>query len=269
LAKIIPYLEALTLAGERRTVFVDARSGGEYALGHLAGASHLDLYDVFADDREDFLRTAAAATGRAGLDGGENAVVYENGLGQRSSRLAHLLEWIGHPRVLTLEGGLRNALAAGATLSVAAPGLEAREFKVSVDESGTIWAPEIAARLLEEELVLLDVRERGEFTGDRPRADSARPGRIPGAVWLEWVHLMDGLRGTRVDGEVRERLAALGVTPDKEVVVYCNRGARAAAAWLALKNLGYPRVRNYLGSWHDWSRRRELPVETGQENETV
>lgn len=263
--RVIAYLDALALAREGRTVFVDARSAGEYALGHLEGAVHLDLYDVFADDRDAFLRAGAAAAGRAGLDGTERAVVYERGLGQRAARLAHLLEWIGHRRVHVLKGGVMAALEAGTLLTTATPAVEPREFRVETDESETIWAGEIAARLGDPGIVLLDVREWGEFTGERPRADSVRAGRIPGATWLEWVHLMDGSRATRTDDDVRERLAGLGVTPDKEIVVYCNRGARAAAGWLALKNLGYPRVRNYLGSWHDWSRRLELPVETGEE----
>lgn len=263
--RTIEYRQIAALAGERRSLLADARSAAEYAHGHLQGAVHLDLYAVFADQREAFLAAVASAAGRAGLDGSENVVVYERALGQRSARLAHLLEWIGHRRVFVLEGGLMAALEAGAVLTGEAGAVQAREFEVRVDESETIWAPEFAGRLGDDGLVLLDVREWGEFTGERPRPDSARPGRIPGAVWLEWIHLMDGSRGTRVDQEIRERLAALGVTPEKEVLVYCNRGARSAVAWLALKNLGYPRVRNYLGSWHDWSRRSELPVETGQE----
>jgi 3-mercaptopyruvate sulfurtransferase SseA len=26
---------------------------------------------------------------------------------------------------------------------------------------------------------------------------------------------------------------------------------------------GYPQVRNYIGSWHEWSARPELPLERG------
>ena len=50
-----------------------------------------------------------------------------------------------------------------------------------------------------------------------------------------------------------------GVTPDKEVVTYCQGGYRAAHAYVALRLLGYPRVRNYTGSWKEWGDREELP----------
>ena len=55
--------------------------------------------------------------------------------------------------------------------------------------------------------------------------------------------------------------ARAGVTPDKEVVTYCQGGYRAAHSYLALRLLGYPRVRNYIGSWKEWGDRVDLPIE--------
>jgi len=52
-----------------------------------------------------------------------------------------------------------------------------------------------------------------------------------------------------------------GVTPDREVVPYCQGGYRAAHSYLALRLLGYPRLRNYLGSWKEWGDKTELPIE--------
>ena len=52
-----------------------------------------------------------------------------------------------------------------------------------------------------------------------------------------------------------------GVTPDREVLAYCQGGYRAAHAYLALRLLGYPRVRNYVGSWKEWGDREDLPLE--------
>ena len=52
-----------------------------------------------------------------------------------------------------------------------------------------------------------------------------------------------------------------GITPDREVVTYCQGGYRAAHAYLALRRLGYPNVRNYTGSWKEWGDREDLPIE--------
>jgi len=56
-------------------------------------------------------------------------------------------------------------------------------------------------------------------------------------------------------------LQECGVDPESEIVPYCHRGARSANTYYALKHAGLPRVRNYIGSWHEWSARRELPIE--------
>ncbi len=55
-----------------------------------------------------------------------------------------------------------------------------------------------------------------------------------------------------------------GATPDKEIVVYCNTGFRSAHAYLALRMLGYPRVRNYVGSWQEWGNRDGLPIQKSE-----
>ena len=39
-------------------------------------------------------------------------------------------------------------------------------------------------------------------------------------------------------------------------MTYCQGGYRAAHGYLALRLLGYPRVRNYTGSWKEWGDRR-------------
>ena len=90
---------------------------------------------------------------------------------------------------------------------------------------------------------------------------AARGGAIPGAVHLEWTHNLDQNGAFKPVSELREMYERAGVTPDKEVVTYCQGGYRAAHSYLALRLLGYPRVRNYIGSWKEWGDRVDLPIE--------
>jgi thiosulfate/3-mercaptopyruvate sulfurtransferase len=81
---------------------------------------------------------------------------------------------------------------------------------------------------------------------------------------VEWT------RNLRPDGsfksadELQAMYGPVGVTPDKEVLTYCQGGYRAAHGYLALRLLGFPHVRNYVGSWKEWGDRLELPVETSR-----
>ena len=109
---------------------------------------------------------------------------------------------------------------------------------------------ELAARL--GYVALLDVRTPGEFAGEGGYPCDPRQGHIPGARNVEHTELL-----ARAPGEIRELVA---LPEGAEIVVYCHSGQRSAMAAEALRTAGYE-ARNYAGSWHEWSRAQELPVE--------
>jgi len=92
---------------------------------------------------------------------------------------------------------------------------------------------------------------------------AARGGHIPGAVNMDWVLAMDKARDLRLRSpeELRRMLERRGVTPDKEVIVYCQTHHRSSHTYVMLKSLGYPRIRGYPGAWSAWGNRRDTPVE--------
>jgi thiosulfate/3-mercaptopyruvate sulfurtransferase len=90
---------------------------------------------------------------------------------------------------------------------------------------------------------------------------AARGGAIPGAVHVEWMRAIGEDGAFRPAEELRRMYSEAGVTPDRDVVVYCQGGYRSANTYLALRLLGYPRVRNYIGSWKEWGDRLDLPIE--------
>ena len=61
----------------------------------------------------------------------------------------------------------------------------------------------------------------------------------------------------RPPDEVR---SIVGLPEAAQVVAYCHSGSRSALATVALRAAGY-RARNYVGSWHEWSRFADLPLE--------
>ena len=120
---------------------------------------------------------------------------------------------------------------------------------------------DVHAALGRADTVILDARSDGEFCGTTIRA--ARGGAIPGAVHVEWTRNLTPEGEFKPAAELKAMYEAAGVTPDREVITYCQGGYRAAHSYLALRLLGYPRVRNYIGSWKEWGDREELPIEHG------
>jgi thiosulfate/3-mercaptopyruvate sulfurtransferase len=113
-----------------------------------------------------------------------------------------------------------------------------------------IGLEELVARL--GEVVVVDVRTRSEFDGSAGSPCDPRQGHLPGARHLDVSRMVD------LDGEAIA--AALDLAPGVEVVAYCHSGTRSAIATQILRSLGHD-ARNYVGSWHEWSRHEELPVE--------
>jgi thiosulfate/3-mercaptopyruvate sulfurtransferase len=106
------------------------------------------------------------------------------------------------------------------------------------------------------------VRDEAEHDGLDHTACCERRGHVPGAVWIHWSEFLE--RGRFKSGEaIRALLHSRGIQEDDELAPYCHRGARSANTYWALRLAGYPQVRNYIGSWHEWSARPELPLERG------
>jgi thiosulfate/3-mercaptopyruvate sulfurtransferase len=215
-----------------------------YLAGHVPGASYLDVDEDLSDltvenagrhplpSAEKF----AAAAGRGGIGDGVYVVAYGSGGGPE--RLWWLLRHFGHDDCAVLLGGIA---AWGGELRAGEEQIDAVEFVPRERSDDTIAAEEIARRLADPSLVLVDARTANRWRGEPNEIDDP-PGRIPGAASAPW----------------NEPLPEL---PAGELAAYCGSGVTACVtlhrAWLAGRD-----GRLYPGSWSEWSK-RGLPLERG------
>jgi len=101
------------------------------------------------------------------------------------------------------------------------------------------------------------VRRTEEYTGKAGSACDPRQGHIPGAKHVEVSELFAAPGQPAPPEQIH---ALVGLPAGAEIVAYCHSGSRSALATLALRSAGYD-ARNYSGSWHEWSRHDELPLE--------
>lgn len=269
-------LEAMMGPG---VVVIDTRAPDAYAAGHIPGA--INVHDIFTylatstpEGMAELRTKFAAAFGAAGLSGAETAVCYEgsmnSGFGQ-SCRGYFLLSWLGYDKARVLHGGFQGWTAAGLPVSTDAAKPAPKNFPLS-EQGASLMIDKDAmlAALQDEQIVKLDVRDVDEWIGTSSSPYGPdfcpRKGRIPGARWLEWYRLMKPTsQGPmfKTPNEILAEAHTAGVGPNTPVYLYCFKGARAANTMVALKEAGVQDVRMYFGSWNEWSRDPELPIESG------
>jgi thiosulfate/3-mercaptopyruvate sulfurtransferase len=239
----------------------DVRGPNAHMRGHIPGSRPLVLGSPPPAADEESARALAQEIAlrlrRHGLTGRERLVLVDRGDGVGAMPAAQMAELAGHPQVAILLGGIsgwEGELAEGA---VELDHVREAEAQLEPNPSAFPTRQELAGRLGDASLTVLDVRTPDEYSGKRGNQCDPRQGHIPGARNLDVVELFEG-PGRPVPGErVRE---LVGLPEGAEVVAYCHSGSRSALATLALRAAGYE-ARNYAGSWHEWSRHDELPLE--------
>jgi thiosulfate/3-mercaptopyruvate sulfurtransferase len=250
--------------GPAGPLLIDLRPAEEFARGVIPGAVHLDLFGVSLVDTDPapmraFLWIIEHLLATRGVDADRPVVVYDEASGVRAARALWFLELFGHPDARMLDGGYNAWTAERRPVSHEFAAPVATDWKgTRRDEIVATWR-DVHERLGRDGVVILDTRTPEEHHGTLVRA--ARGGAIPGSVHLEWTNNLDAAGRFKTASELRAMYGRLGVTSDREVVCYCQGGYRGAHTYVALRLVGFPQVRNYLGSWREWGDRLDLPLE--------
>jgi thiosulfate/3-mercaptopyruvate sulfurtransferase len=242
---------------------VDMRSEEAYRKGHIPGAVNLGWKALKDADNEVAVippEKLASLMGQLGISNDTTVVGYDAEGGLAPARLWWVLDYYGHSKAKVLNGGWNKWTKEKRPVTVEVPTPQATQFSVQMDSQKICLVEELLVEMKRPNVVIVDARSAAEYSGFDVRAK--RGGHIPGTVNIDWQRNVtnDELKAFRPALELRKLYEAAGVTPDKEIIVHCQTGVRAAHTVFTLTLLGYNQPRNYDGSWQEWGNRPDLPI---------
>jgi thiosulfate/3-mercaptopyruvate sulfurtransferase len=243
-----------------------------YATGHVPGAVQIDWFSTLQHPlRRDFLSKEKFEEVNSNLGiGNDTTVVF---YGDKSNWFACYALWLfqyyGHKNVRIMNGGRAKWEQEKRPLTKDVPSYAHTNYKAKeADPSIRAFRDEVLKQSSSKK-PLVDVRSPKEYSGELlsmpnyPQEGASRGGHIPGAVSIPWAQAVNESDSTfKSDEQLRALYEGKGIKPDGEVIAYCRIGERSSLTWFVLKYLlGYPKVKNYDGSWTEWGNLVNAPIE--------
>lgn len=243
-----------------------------YDKGHIPGAVKIDwvgdLNDPLVRDYLDGERFAKLLSSK-GISPETTVIFY----GDKNNWWATYAFWVfqlfGHSKAKIMNGGRKKWEEEGRTMTTEVPKYPTTTYPVPKRDDTKIRAFRDQVREhVNKGGALVDVRSPGEYSGellhmaDYPQEGALRGGHIPGAKNIPWARAANDDGTFKSPADLQALYEGQDITPDKDVVAYCRIGERSSHTWFVLTYLlGYPKVRNYDGSWTEWGNLVGAPIE--------
>lgn len=269
---IVEAEELLKLLKQEHVKVIDFRKEEDYNKAHITGA-----LNIWRTDIEDTLypyggmmakkETVEALFGQLGIRNDDLLVVYDDRGSCDAARLWWLLKNYNFNAVKILNGGLLAWGKVGGSVSNETIPVIPSEFILPTNSSLDLFInkEEVSDIVISDKnVIILDTRSKDEFVGKTQKEGAFKGGRIPKSIHIDWAEAIEygGTQKFKPVVELEKIYSKMGASKTDLIIVYCHTGVRSAHTTFVLTELlGYENVKNYDGSWTEWSYFDDLPFE--------
>jgi thiosulfate/3-mercaptopyruvate sulfurtransferase len=179
-------------------------------------------------------------------------VTYASNDHHDAARIWFQMKSLGHEDVRYLDGGLNAWAGAGYPTGGSNPVVEATVYKApNPNDDLLATIDDVIVALDDESVMILDTRKPEEESGEKTIDGAFGPGKIEGALFIPWTDAVAEDTTLKTLDELKEIYSGL---EGKNVIAYCQSGVRSAHSMFVLSQvLGYENIKNYDGSWIEYS----------------
>ena len=257
--------------GKPGLLVIDVRGDAAYEYGgHIPGAVHTtwhhysDPQAVAKGILDPDMARMEQKVRALGLNQDSEVVIYSNPFDNwgDEGRMYWMLEYFGHSNLRILDGGWVKWIKEQRPFEHGRVTPKPGNFTITPAARTMITKDELRALLKQPQskTKILDARSLEEYLG-KEVSGIPRPGHIPSAILVSWNGFLNTNATVKDLAAIKASLEEKGLEPDDEVVCYGTGGVRSSWLYFILKLAGYRTVRNYPGSWWEWSRDFACPVE--------
>ena len=257
--------------GKPGFVIIDVRGRAAYEFGgHIPEAVHTTWHD-YSDPNavakgllDPDLKRMEHKMRVLGINNDSQVIIYSNPFDNwgDEGRMFWMLEYLGQTNIRILDGGWVKWVEERRPFEHGRITPKPGNFTAKV-ASNTIIAKDELKGLVKQphpNTLIVDARSLEEYLG-KEVSGIPRAGHIPSAIHVAWNGFLNKNATVKDPVAIRSALDEKGLQPEKEVICYCTGGVRSAWLYFVLKLVGFQKVRNYPGSWWEWSRDFACPVE--------
>ena len=257
------------IAQQPNIKIIDFRKKEIYENEHIVGALNIWRTNI-EDTSYPYSGIMASKTqieslfGQLGITTDDTIIVYDdNGLCE-ASRLWWILQNYDFKNIKLLHGGISEWKSNNGQVTTQIPKVNTAVFKLTKHPKMQYYvSKEQVSDALNSNVVILNTRTSEEFSGKRQKKGATKAGRIPNSIHIDWAETINynGNKHLKSLKELEIIYSELNIKKNDSIIVYCHSGVRSAHTTFVLTQLlGYKHVKNYDGSWTEWSYFNDLPI---------
>ncbi|MEH6536491.1 MAG: rhodanese-like domain-containing protein [Psychroserpens sp.] len=263
--------ELKSIINQENIKVLDFRKKDVYDKEHIIGALHIWRTDI-EDTSYPYNGIMASKTqietlfGTLGIKTTDTLIVYDdNGLCE-ASRLWWILQNYDFKNTKLLHGGISEWKSNKGLVTTKIPEVNPTIFKLTETPMMQYYvSKEQVSKALNSNVVFIDTRTTDEFSGKQQKKGAKKAGRLPNSIHIDWAKAINHSGDQRMKSleELEIIYSKLNIKKKDSIILYCHSGVRSAHTTFVLTQLlGYKNVKNYDGSWTEWSYFNDLPFES-------